>query len=101
MADVYRIVTPEGHVYGYHGDIDQLKAAHPGAVITGRLVMNEVGEGTFEPYSIAKAQADRRKAEADKAEKKAPAKKKDEAPADDAVAVDVVVEDAPAENDQP
>lgn len=59
--DVFRIVTVEGHEYDYHGNIDQLKEAHPGAQITGRRMVSDVGEGTYEPYSIAKARAVARK----------------------------------------
>ena len=71
-TDVYRIVTAEGHEYDYHGTVEQLKDAHPGAQITGRRVMNELGEGSHEPYSIAKAQAATRK---EKAASDAPAEK--------------------------
>lgn len=95
MAEVFRITTAEGHIHDYHRGVDQLKQDHPGAVITGRRVMNDVGEGTYEPWSIAKEQAAQRKAAAEKAAKKAPSKKKDEAPAEEPVAV--VVEAAPAE----
>ena len=59
--DVYRIVTAEGHEYDYHGTVEQLKEAHPGAVITGRRVVNSVGEGSYEPYTIPKARAAERK----------------------------------------
>lgn len=65
--EVYRIVTAEGHEYDYHGTVAQLKEAHPGAVITGRRTVSAVGEGTYEPYSIAKAQA--AETAADEAEK--------------------------------
>lgn len=95
MAEVFRITTPEGHVYDYHRGVDQLKADHPGAVITGRRVVNDVGEGTYEPWSIAKEQAAQRKADAEKTAKKTSGKKKDEAPAEEPVAV--VVEVAPAD----
>lgn len=59
--DVYRIVTAEGHEYDYHGTVEQLKEAHPGAQITGRRVVNSVGEGSYEPYTIPKARAAERK----------------------------------------
>lgn len=62
MADVFRIVTAEGHEYDFHGGVDALKETYPGAVITGRRMVNAVGEGTYEPYTIAKAQAAGRKA---------------------------------------
>ena len=61
MADVYRIVTAEGHEYDFHGGVEALQDAHPGAAITGRRVVNAVGEGTYEPYTIEKAQAAERK----------------------------------------
>lgn len=95
MAEVFRITTAEGFVFDYHRGVDQLKQDYPGAVITGRRVVNDVGEGTYEPYSIAKAQADQRKAEAEKTAKKAPNKRKDETPAEEPV--EVVVEVAPAD----
>jgi hypothetical protein len=96
--DVYHIRTAEGFELDYHRDVESLKRDYPGAVITGRRVMNDVGEGTYEPYSIAKAQAERRKAEADKTAKKASSKKQDEAPAEAPAEepVEVVVA-APAE----
>jgi len=59
--EVYRIVTAEGHEYDYHGTVEQLKEAHPGARITGRRVVNSVGEGSYEPYTIPKARAAERK----------------------------------------
>lgn len=59
--EVYRIVTADGHEYDYHHGPEQLKQDHPGAVITGRRVVNSVGEGTYEPYSLPKARAAERK----------------------------------------
>lgn len=98
--DVFRIRTVEGFEHDYHRGVDQLKQDYPGAVITGRRVVNDVGEGTYEPWSIAKAQAEQRKAEAEKAAKKAPNKKKDETPAEEPVevVVEVAPADAPVEN---
>lgn len=61
QGEVYRIVTAEGHTYDYHGTVDQVQAAHPGAVITGRRVVSPVGEGSYEPYSAPKARAAERK----------------------------------------
>lgn len=61
MGDVFRIVTVEGHEYDYHGTVEQLKAAHPGAQITGRRVLNPLGEGSYEPYTVPKARAAERK----------------------------------------
>lgn len=57
MGDVFRIVTAEGHEYDYHGTVEQLVEAHPGAQITGRRVLNPLGEGAYEPYSLADAEA--------------------------------------------
>lgn len=77
--EVYRIQTAEGHEYDWHLGVAALQDTHPGAVITGRRVVSSVGEGTYEPYSIAKAQAAERKeavpaAKAPKADKPATAK---------------------------
>lgn len=101
MADVYRIVTSEGHEHDYHGGIERLKEDYPGATITGIRVSNELGEGYYEPYSNAKAQAVRRKelaADAPSAEKTkasdAPAVKAK--PSDAPPQVDVVVSEQPA-----
>ena len=62
-GEVYRIITAEGHEHDWHGGVARLKEAHPGAVITGRRVVNAVGEGTYEPYSLVQAAAAERKAE--------------------------------------
>ncbi|MGE3626938.1 MAG: hypothetical protein AB7G34_11260, partial [Hyphomicrobiales bacterium] len=44
-------VTAEGHEYDYHGSVEKLKQAHPGAAITGVRVTNAItGESHYEPY---------------------------------------------------
>lgn len=84
--EVYRIVTAEGHEYDWHLGVAALKEAHPGATITGRRVVSAVGEGTYEPYSIGKAQAAERKAASEKDETKPKRKAKN-----------VVVDETPGE----
>ena len=91
MADVYRI--REGREeHAWHGTVEALKRAHPGAVITDRLVMDEVGQGRWEPISHRQAQAHERKAAEgepeEKKEDKRPKRAKDEVPAE-APAADV------------
>lgn len=48
--DVYRIVLPDGQEFAWHGTLEALPEAHPGAQITGHLVMDAAGQGTWEPY---------------------------------------------------
>lgn len=55
MAEVYRIVTAEGHEHDWHGGLAALADAHPDAVVTGRRVLNALGEGHYEPYRPAAA----------------------------------------------
>lgn len=47
---VYRIVTAGGEEHAWHGTPAALQKTHPGATITGRLVHNDLGEGSWAPY---------------------------------------------------
>jgi hypothetical protein len=49
--DVYRFATADGQTHAWHGPIGALQQAHPGAVVTGHLVMDEVSQGSWEPVS--------------------------------------------------
>lgn len=66
MSDVYHIVLPDGQEFAWHKSADELREVHPGAVITGRLVMDETGQGSWEPMSHQSAVAKARKADDDK-----------------------------------
>ncbi len=55
MAEVYRIVLPDGQEFAWHGTVEAMKETHPGAEITGRLVMDEVAQGSWEPFNNRKA----------------------------------------------
>lgn len=46
----YHFRLPDGQEYGWTGTAAKLKKAHPDAVITGRVVMDEVGQGTLVEY---------------------------------------------------
>lgn len=57
MTDIVRIVTADGQVHAWHGSVEALPAAHPGARITHRQRMDTIGQGTWEPYAAATPQA--------------------------------------------
>lgn len=71
MAEVYRFVQPDGQTHAWHGTVSDLRKAHPNAAVTGRLVSDDLGQGTWQPYSGNQAAADERKAEATAAKPKA------------------------------
>ena len=54
--DVYRFTCPDGD-FAWHGSVADLRKAHPKAVVTGHLVMDEVGQGSWEPYDAKQAKA--------------------------------------------
>lgn len=60
--EVYRIVTAEGHEHDWHGGLARLQEVHPGARITGRRVLNALGEGHYVPYLLQPAPASRKAA---------------------------------------
>jgi hypothetical protein len=65
--DVYRFTCPDGD-FAWHGSVADLRKAHPNARITGRMVTNELGEGSWEPANDRQAMAAERKANDAKAE---------------------------------
>jgi len=65
MAEVYKIITPDGQEFAYHRGAEDLKKDHPGARITHRLVMDTLGQGMFEEYSTGRARAEERKGNKD------------------------------------
>lgn len=50
MAEVYRFSLPDGQQHAWHGTPASLLKAHPNAVVTGRLVSDDLGQGSWVPF---------------------------------------------------
>lgn len=62
MADVYKITTADGQEFAWHKSVDELQKTHPGAVITGVLVPDDIRGGTWAPQSTRQALAAEKRA---------------------------------------